>query len=341
MVIAIRPLKSAQPDRESAGRDAIFEMRPNHHFTRPASSEQQHRVKSISSQGVQERDQVGPFLVSEFDGEAVFIEVHHLAQVGGEAVVEVWRSRGQAAQDRALELADVDPPAREQSAAGVGRLAGLACLVVALDGTCRDVPWVAWQPVVSAQCSLGLLFWNIAVPVSPVHHGGMGTLGNTMTREPGAVEPSRGVWTSDWITSVLAVSAIFAVGFGVALIVGQEDNEAVESPLMMSVAHQLMAGPWELYGPFGAQNPLVLIHAPLYYHAAALAAWPLTRLGLDPISAARLAGRSLAFAGLALTALAAYHLARLGGVGGAGQMVGRLPDRHRSGHRGHALLRTP
>jgi len=119
---------------------------------------------------------------------------------------------------------------------------------------------------------------------------------------------------SGWITLVLGVSAVFAVGFGVTLILGPEDNEALESPLMLSVARQLLAGPWELYGPFGAQNPLVLIHAPLYYHTAALAAWPLTRLGLDPITAARLAGRLLSFAGLALTALAAYHLARLGGT---------------------------
>ncbi len=125
-------------------------------------------------------------------------------------------------------------------------------------------------------------------------------------------DPRPGSWASGWITLVLGLSAIFAVGFGGMLILGREDNEALESPLMLSVARQLLAGPLELYGPFNARNPLVLIHAPLYYHAAALAAWPLTFLGLDPISAARFAGRLLSFAGLALTAVAAYHLARLG-----------------------------
>ena len=76
---------------------------------------------------------------------------------------------------------------------------------------------------------------------------------------------------------------------------------------MLSVARQLVRGPWELYGPFGRQNPLVLIHAPLYYHLAAILAWPLSILGLDPISAARLAGRSLSFVGLGATACSAIR----------------------------------
>ena len=46
---------------------------------------------------------------------------------------------------------------------------------------------------------------------------------------------------------------------------------------MLSVARQLVVGPGELYGPFGGRNPLVLIHAPLYYRVAALAAWPMAR----------------------------------------------------------------
>jgi hypothetical protein len=128
------------------------------------------------------------------------------------------------------------------------------------------------------------------------------------------VEPTPVARAPGWITLVLGVSTILAVGFGGILILGREDNESLESPLMLSIARQRLAGPWELYGPFGASNPLVLIHAPLYYHAAALAAWPLTLVGLDPISAARFAGRLLSFAGLALTAVAAYHLARLGGT---------------------------
>ena len=82
--------------------------------------------------------------------------------------------------------------------------------------------------------------------------------------------------------------------------------------MILSVARQLIRGPWGLYGPFGRENPLVLIHAPLYYHLAALLAWPLTVTGLDPISAARYAGRSLSFVGLGATACSAHGIARLG-----------------------------
>ncbi|MHB1558755.1 MAG: hypothetical protein ACYC61_14980, partial [Isosphaeraceae bacterium] len=67
-------------------------------------------------------------------------------------------------------------------------------------------------------------------------------------------------------------------------------------------------------GPFGRSNPLVLIHAPLYYRIAALLAWPLAKGGLHPAEAARIAGRVLSFAGLIGTIWAAARLARLGGV---------------------------
>ena len=50
-----------------------------------------------------------------------------------------------------------------------------------------------------------------------------------------------------------------------------------------------------------------------------LAAWPMTRAGLHPVAAARVAGRSLSVLGLLTTLLAAYRLARLdGGTGRAG-----------------------
>ena len=52
-------------------------------------------------------------------------------------------------------------------------------------------------------------------------------------------------------------------------------------------------------GRSAGRNPLVLIHAPLYYHLAALMAWPLVPCGVDPVSAALAAGRSLSFLGLA------------------------------------------
>jgi hypothetical protein len=103
-------------------------------------------------------------------------------------------------------------------------------------------------------------------------------------------------------------------GFRLLLAVGTDDTEPLESPLVLSVARQLVAGPWELYGPFGGKNPLVLIHAPLYYRLAALASWPLEWAGLDPVSAARLAGRLLSLVGLAATLAATFRLARLDGA---------------------------
>ena len=136
-------------------------------------------------------------------------------------------------------------------------------------------------------------------------------------REGLASKDRAGRWVSAWITGVLSISAVIATGFGIFLGLGNGDTEVVESPLMMSVARQLVRGPWELYGPFGRQNPLVLIHAPLYYRLAALLAWPLTIMGLDPISAAKLAGRSISFIGLLVTASSAYAIATLDRAPGA------------------------
>jgi hypothetical protein len=123
-----------------------------------------------------------------------------------------------------------------------------------------------------------------------------------------------GQWVSAWVSVVLAVSAALTLGFWLVRAVGAEDNEALESPLMLSVARQLLAGPGGLYGPFGGSNPLVLIHAPLYYRTAALVAWPMAAAGVEPITAARVAGRSISALGLLVTLGAAYRLARLGGA---------------------------
>ncbi len=128
-----------------------------------------------------------------------------------------------------------------------------------------------------------------------------------------ASTPTRGGWLSAWITAVLAASAVVFLGFRLFLGLGQEDTDLYESPLILSVARQLVVGPGELYGPFGGRNPLVLIHAPLYYRLAALGAWPLARAGLHPVDAARIAGRSISALGLLATLASAYRLARLGG----------------------------
>jgi hypothetical protein len=127
-------------------------------------------------------------------------------------------------------------------------------------------------------------------------------------------QPYVGAKTSAWVTAVLVAAAVVAVLFGATLAVSPEDNERLESVLILPVAHQLLRGPWELYGPFGRSNPLVIIHAPLYYHLAALLAWPLYRGGANPVSAALAAGRALSFLGLGWTLVAAYRLARLDGM---------------------------
>jgi hypothetical protein len=112
---------------------------------------------------------------------------------------------------------------------------------------------------------------------------------------------------------VLAVSAVCAIGYGIALAIGQEDTEPLESPLIMSVARQVTDGPSGLYGPFDGKNPWVLIHAPLYYRVSALLAWAGAHLGESAVRASALAGRLISIAGLAVTMAAAFRIANLDG----------------------------
>ena len=127
-----------------------------------------------------------------------------------------------------------------------------------------------------------------------------------------ATSPERArTWLCASVAATLSITAAIAIAFGLWLACGESDTEPMESPLLLSVASQLERGPWKLYGPFGRQNPLVLIHAPLYYHLGALLTWPLARTGVDSITAARLTGRALSFLGLLLTALCAFWIARL------------------------------
>jgi hypothetical protein len=123
-----------------------------------------------------------------------------------------------------------------------------------------------------------------------------------------------GVWVSPFVTMVLSLAAAVTVICGVSMALGLEDTEPLESPLLLPVARQLIQGPWGLYGPFGGQNPWVLIHAPLYYRIAALVAWPLMRAGVDPVMAALAAGRAISLVGLGWTMAVAYRIARLDGA---------------------------
>ncbi len=134
-----------------------------------------------------------------------------------------------------------------------------------------------------------------------------------MSQSPGS-ERGRDARASVWITIVLGASAAIVLAYWGWRALSRSDTEAMESPLILSVARQLVHGPSGLYGPFGEDNPLVLIHAPLYYRLAALAAWPIARAGVDPVSAALVAGRSLSVLGLLATVAMAYRMARLDGA---------------------------
>jgi hypothetical protein len=126
-------------------------------------------------------------------------------------------------------------------------------------------------------------------------------------------KPPASTKAAAWVTGILGISAAVAVIYGCSLAVRGLDTERMESPLILSIARQLLRGPRELYGPFGWSNPLVIIHAPLYYRLAALFAWPMFKSGLDPVPAALAAGRSLSFLGLGWTIAMAYRLARFDG----------------------------
>ncbi len=117
-----------------------------------------------------------------------------------------------------------------------------------------------------------------------------------MLDETTTTGPAFSFWPAA-VSVLLAASACVFVGFRGTLALGAADADPYESPLMLSVARQLVHGPSGLYGPFGRLNPLVLIHAPLYYRVAGLLAWPLALGGLHPVEAARIAGRLISCPG--------------------------------------------
>ena len=82
----------------------------------------------------------------------------------------------------------------------------------------------------------------------------------------------------------------------------------------------------------------MLIHAPLYYHLAALLAWTMARTGLEPMTAALVAGRSLSLMGLAMTLTAVYRLARLDGAPARAGWLAVCLFACRVGRRRHAIL---
>ena len=65
----------------------------------------------------------------------------------------------------------------------------------------------------------------------------------------------RGGRLSVWITIVLAASAVVFLGFRMQLGLNEADTDLYESPLMLSVARQLIAGPGELGAPLAVATP--------------------------------------------------------------------------------------
>jgi hypothetical protein len=117
-------------------------------------------------------------------------------------------------------------------------------------------------------------------------------------------------WLAIWASTSLALGACTLIPW-LFMALERDDVEASESTLMLTVARQLTDGPRELYGPYGGSNPLVLIHPPLYYRLAALGAWPVARGGIDAVTAARWAGRTLSLVGWVAMLAGAFVLARL------------------------------
>ncbi len=111
------------------------------------------------------------------------------------------------------------------------------------------------------------------------------------------------------LTVILVASALLYQGYNLTLALDPDDSNHLETPLTLAIARELVRGPGSLYGPFTGENPLVLIHAPLYYRLAALGALPLVRSGVDPAIAAMISGRGLSFLGMLITLAAAAWIA--------------------------------
>src|SRR5436309_10299733 len=93
------------------------------------------------------------------------------------------------------------------------------------------------------------------------------------------------------LSALLGTAAALHLGYLLTLAFDPDDAGRLETTLVLSVSGQLDRGFGTLYGPYSGSNPLVLMHAPLYYRLAALGAWPLARLGgRDALTASLVVG---------------------------------------------------
>lgn len=115
------------------------------------------------------------------------------------------------------------------------------------------------------------------------------------------------------ITIVLVTSSILYLGYQLSIALDADDTGRFETTLALSVVGQVERGFGSLYGPFSGENPLVLIHAPLYYRIAGLGALVLTSIAVEPIRAALIAGRLVSVLSLIGLLVAVSRLSELGG----------------------------
>jgi hypothetical protein len=123
---------------------------------------------------------------------------------------------------------------------------------------------------------------------------------------------SRFPWAR-FVTATLVVAAVVYTSYQLSIALDPDDTGRLETTLVLSVSGQLDRGFASLYGPFSGSNPLVLIHAPLYYRLAALVAWALTVSGLDTLAASLVAGRLISAFGTLGMLLVAFRLGALDG----------------------------
>ena len=117
-----------------------------------------------------------------------------------------------------------------------------------------------------------------------------------------------------WLTLTLLASAVLYLGYNAWIGLGEDDTNHLETTLALAIARGVHSA--DLYGPFGEENPYVLIHAPLYYRLSIAVATLATRLGTSPIVAALGVGRAISFASmLGLMGASAWIAGRHGGTG--------------------------
>ncbi len=117
-----------------------------------------------------------------------------------------------------------------------------------------------------------------------------------------------------WISGLLVTTAVIYFGYQLWMGLGSDDIGRLETPLVLSIASQIEKGPRTLYGPYTERNPLVLIHAPLYYRLAALLALPLASLGADSVVASLAIGRLISLTATLGCFVLAYRMSVLDGM---------------------------